>query len=132
MPIPFLSSPTEDFIELLDTKCRLRRIGQSLNHYFVSFALRKDHSLLQPLTAAMRKLIDEGSVSKILRDYPQLSGICGGRGKEPSTSTQHQLSAFEFQGLFLLVGLMLFLALMRAICKRFCNRRGDGYVHTLD
>ena len=131
MPIPFPLTQTEDFIELLDTKCRLRRIGQPLNHYFVSFALRKEHSLLQPLTAAMRKLIDEGAVSKILRDYPQLSGICGGTGKEPSASAQHQLSAFEFQGLFLLVCIMLLLALMKAFYRRVCNRKGDGLVHNL-
>ena len=93
---------------MLDADCRLRQIGEFVNTYYVSFALRKNHPLFHQLADAMYKLADDGSIAQILNSYPELSGQC----KASNSKSRMQLSVTEMKGLFLIVGIVLALALI--------------------
>ena len=97
---------------MLDTKCQLRQIGEYVNTYYVSFAMRKQHPLFDQLADAMRKLTDDGSIAQILHSYPELSGQCKARGTTPFSKSRMQLSVTELKGLFVIVGIVLALAVL--------------------
>ena len=110
----YSSSPSGDLLKMLDTDCRLRQIGHHLNTYYVSFAMRKGHPMFQALATGMQRMIEEGTVDDIIQEYPQLTGWC--KANEKNHKEAHQsLSFMELRGLFLVIGIMLFIAFCKAV-----------------
>ena len=118
---------------MLDTDCRLRQIGDYVNTYYVSFALRKNHSLFHKLADAMYKLADDGSIAQILHSYPELSGQCKARRKLSISKSRMQLSVTELKGLFLIVGVVLASALIwEIVLNIYCMLQLKFIDHKID
>ena len=128
--IPF--SLTDDFMELLDTKCQLRQIGQYLNSYYMSFALPKGHPIYEPLAKTLRLLNENGKIAQIMQSHPELSGVCRRRSNGPSSSTlPQQLTVFELRGLFMVAGGVLAAAFGLTLCIRIISELKKKFAGSL-
>ncbi|KAL0844173.1 hypothetical protein Bca101_017419 [Brassica carinata] len=106
---------------LSNSNCEFRTVGQEFTRAGWGFAFQRDSPLAVDMSTAILKLSEEGKLEKIRKKWLTYSHKCS---VQIADTENYQLSVQSFWGLFLICGIVWFIALTLFCWKVFWQCQG--------